>query len=324
MRTNRAASGQRPRRILAFQSKQLLKALASLVSRRLRPAQRHAIMVAASAEIRGRELAEQDVPTIHASLINTRTSDTLFVLGRAPNIDELQSDHWIEISRHDSIGFNSWTSHAFVPTHYLAQAPLTEGTISRLCSEQYAESTIMLRGTLLARQGIEAPGLRSLLEKYPVHNGRLQYLPELPLDGDADASAEDILMYLRQLGLWTFGAIPPVIPKFRATVGLAVSLGYCMGYRRIVVCGSDSRTLGYARGSRADGGQGDWLSSRVAYLRTDLWTHESRIHSVTKVSDFLRAIDRDLRANFSGAVYWGAPSGPKYGLASFWSASRVR
>lgn len=308
----------RTRRVLSFQTKQLATAIASFVARHLRPSQRHSIMVTASAEARRHELATQDVSAVDASIIDTRRSDTLFILGRAPNINELDSEHWEEISKHDSIGFNSWTRHEFVPTHYLVQAPLTTETTDRLCSRQYADSIIMLRGTRIARQGLEAPRLRSLLERHPSRSSRLRYLPELPIDGDAVASAEEILVSLRQLGLWTFGHIPPVVPKFRATVGLAVSLGYCMGYRRIVLCGSDSRTIGYATRVGSDGETGSWHSSALTYFRTDLWTHESRLYSVTRVSDFFRAIDCDLRANFSGALYWGAPNKSKYGLEPFW------
>ena len=44
--------------------------------------------------------------------------DTVFILGSGAIITELSPSQWELIRAHDSIGFNNWTMHPFVPTFY--------------------------------------------------------------------------------------------------------------------------------------------------------------------------------------------------------------
>ena len=50
-----------------------------------------------------------------------KTSDTLFVLGSGPSINDLTADDWATIGTHNSVGFNWWMVHDFVPSFYLFQ-----------------------------------------------------------------------------------------------------------------------------------------------------------------------------------------------------------
>src|SRR5271168_4885428 len=51
-------------------------------------------------------------------LRNLRTSDTLFVLGSAWSINEIDDERWQIIGRHDSVGINFWPAHPFVPRFF--------------------------------------------------------------------------------------------------------------------------------------------------------------------------------------------------------------
>src|SRR5271157_4008789 len=44
-----------------------------------------------------------------------RTSDTVFVLGSGWSINEVPAERWDVMGRHDTIGFNFWPVHPFVP-----------------------------------------------------------------------------------------------------------------------------------------------------------------------------------------------------------------
>ncbi len=44
-----------------------------------------------------------------------KTSDTVFILGSGWSINEIPDNRWDVIGRHDTIGFNFWPVHPFVP-----------------------------------------------------------------------------------------------------------------------------------------------------------------------------------------------------------------
>ena len=47
-----------------------------------------------------------------------KKSDTIFVLGNGPTINDVTEDQWRHIAKCDSIGVNVWPVHKFVPTFY--------------------------------------------------------------------------------------------------------------------------------------------------------------------------------------------------------------
>lgn len=55
-----------------------------------------------------------------------KTSDTVFILGSGASITELSTDQWAVIKKHDSIGFNMWPLHDFIPTYYFFEATSTK------------------------------------------------------------------------------------------------------------------------------------------------------------------------------------------------------
>lgn len=246
-----------------------------------------------------------------------RSSDTLFVLGSAPDINKLSKNHWEEISGSDSVGFNSWTRHPFAPTFFFAQY-FSSDVAQRLASKDYKKTRIILRGDHIARQGLRVPGLQEFLSSRSPST--LRFMPEIPISRSVERiSSSDALALLQAIGLWQRGTVPPLVPKFRSTIGLAVAFGYVMGYDKIVVCGSDPTTAGHFWDDH-----GVSIGSRFTrwwdYLRSDLWTHESRWFAPNTVSSYLRAIDGDLRELGGGGVYSGNVDASHYGLRSLWTS----
>ena len=47
-----------------------------------------------------------------------KRSDTLFVLASGTSINQIPPARWKVIDQHDSVGFNYWPIHSFVPTMY--------------------------------------------------------------------------------------------------------------------------------------------------------------------------------------------------------------
>jgi len=306
--------------VLAFLlARRALKVIFAFIARRIlvqRPL-RYTIETVKGTASQRSAFAALGIPTVSADFLKTRGSDTLFILGSAPNINDFENYHFDVIRQNDSMGFNSWSRHTFVPTHYLAQAPLAESVIERLTSHEYAATCLLLRGDKIAREGPLARGVQDLLRRHASPTKMVSYLAEFPINHEIAVEADDVLDFLKALGLWSFGEIAHFVPKFRTTVGLATALGYAMGYRTIVVCGSDSRSLGHFWDDRQTA-RGR-LDSARAYFRSDLWMHESRLLASNTQSDYFAAIDRDLRANHDGGVFWGALSGNAFGLRDYWS-----
>ncbi len=52
---------------------------------------------------------------------NYKKSDTIFILGSGSSVNDLTEENWTVINSHDSIGFNFWLIHEFVPTFYFIE-----------------------------------------------------------------------------------------------------------------------------------------------------------------------------------------------------------
>lgn len=50
-----------------------------------------------------------------------RRSDTVFILGSGSSVNDLNEADWDTIATSDSIGFNQWLIHSFVPTFYFVE-----------------------------------------------------------------------------------------------------------------------------------------------------------------------------------------------------------
>src|SRR4051812_5714569 len=51
-------------------------------------------------------------------LARYRRSDTLFILGSGPSINRISAERWQAIAQHDTVGFNFWLCHSYLPTFY--------------------------------------------------------------------------------------------------------------------------------------------------------------------------------------------------------------
>ena len=55
-----------------------------------------------------------------------KKSDTIFILGSGASINDLTDKDWDTIKKHDSVGFNFWMVHDFVPTYYFFEPCLED------------------------------------------------------------------------------------------------------------------------------------------------------------------------------------------------------
>lgn len=177
----------------------------------------------------------------HGQILNNdflkyKTSDTIFLLGSGPSINLITKDQWDHITKHNSIGFNYWLVHDFVPTFFMYQG-VDEAMLNLLNDsiDKYSEVPFILRGTDIAFSRFNINDSRiNLLRRNPVY-----FLNSFPVSSRSNIEINKLIRFMESLGFLNFGEISRITPKFRSTLGLLLSLSYQMGYKKIVLCGMD-------------------------------------------------------------------------------------
>ncbi|HCX34295.1 MAG TPA: hypothetical protein DHV08_12650 [Rhodocyclaceae bacterium] len=172
-------------------------------------------------------------------LARVKKSDTLFILGSGDSINEIRAQEWSQISSADSLGFNGWYLHAFVPSVFvtepgkdLDQLALEYASIEK----RYAgrDTPILIKDMERYRR----EEMASILEVMPRRlHPRIALTWDWELREDDPARFSARLARLARLGIVT-GAGYPVI-RTRSSVFYLLVLALRAGYRRIVLCGID-------------------------------------------------------------------------------------
>lgn len=248
--------------------------------------------------IASRRLSEMGILPINIRRDFAGRTDTLYILGSARNVNELQSHHWRSISESDAIGFNSWTRHSFVPSYFAVQS-FDQEIVHELASERYQNCTILVRAEHVLRGRAQASGLESLLSAVGVE--RVRFLPEVSVARQfGSISPKDTFSWLAELWDWYPGGEPRLFPKFRATIGLLVAVGFAVGYRRIVVCGVDPHRPGYFW----DAGQGR-TARHLCFLESGVWSHDCRWYAKNTLSAYVSEMSREMRRHGGDGIYSG-------------------
>ncbi len=181
-----------------------------------------------------RRLEEFDLATI-------KGSDVLFVLGSGASINQITAERWTVISSHDSVGFNFWPIHPFVPKMYFFESNP---------ADFYPEHDRRMLKVLADRAADYERTLKVVMD---IANPAHQYIFDLPEDfRHSTHSAETVLLVARnrkELGQGIRRLVERgefersdhlgALLKITGTLSTMITLGVRMGYRRIVLCGID-------------------------------------------------------------------------------------
>lgn len=170
-----------------------------------------------------------------------KKSDTLFLLGSGPSINGISKARWDVIARHDTIGFNFWLCHPFVPTLYFYE---------RIEAQQWGN---LHRGFLAAatRRSDDYRGVPKVVTELVA--GRPPLAADLPPSWRENlytvdpislaARNEDEFSYalalLRRRGVFEPTGRIRHLFKYASTLSALIALGVVLRYRRIVLCGID-------------------------------------------------------------------------------------
>lgn len=168
-----------------------------------------------------------------SELLRRKKSDTLVILGSGKSINEITKDHWEEFADYDTIGFNFWPIHSFVPNFYFFETPRDGGRFNVfkklfICIEQqYKSSLIIYKDSRFSKDATLRDlvfGAGFFMDFFSVPGSSLRYFK----------SSLSIIDFLYRYGLFqsiNFG-------KRASIIGL-LFLGIKMKYKRIIICGID-------------------------------------------------------------------------------------
>lgn len=173
-----------------------------------------------------------------------RRSDTVFILGSGASIGDMTPEDFAEIAKHDSIAFNFWAVHSFVPSIYFI-----EGISPRPRYECFLE---------LMRKRAAAYRDTPLVVEWKLWSARGNRIADLPPDIRHNA-VYNVPWYMpvssarqarTRLGAWlrryaTRGERLSNLVHHRATISTLIMFAWAMGWRRIVLCGVDLNDTRY-------------------------------------------------------------------------------
>ncbi len=187
------------------------------------------------------------IPLLDIEVFRRRkNSDTVFVLGSGSSINRIGSERWQAIAAHDTIGFNFWPIHPFVPTFYLFESlpPASK-------DPTFHPGMFPLLLELFARRADDYARTPKLVSNLAQAGDQLVFhLPEgwkqelyaaEPMTYPARSSAEfrSALKYAEGKNAFDPAGRAARLFKYSSNLVACLTLALRLGYRRIVLCGVD-------------------------------------------------------------------------------------
>src|ERR1019366_871220 len=171
-----------------------------------------------------------------------KTSDTVFILGSGWSINDIPEKRWDVIGRHDTIGFNFWPVHAFVPRIFVFENLRT--SIQQDLNSAFL--TIIQRRAHDYRHTVKIAtephpqSERQLLHELPLGFRENLYIGyTAPVTARSEAELEAGISFLRSSGVFEAADSVEWLFKYGGSVIAGLNLAVRMNYKRIVLCGID-------------------------------------------------------------------------------------
>jgi hypothetical protein len=180
------------------------------------------------------------------NLAQVKTSDKLFILGSGSSINNISAERWAAIARHDTVGFNLWLIHPFVPRMYFFEAPFDSEsklfeTLQHLMSQRAQDYRLTLKVvTELSNTWPEAK-----LPIPPEWKGKLYSVDTVPVAARDEREFAYAFAYLLRKGLFHPATRVRYLYKQLSTLSMLLSLAARLQYKAVVLCGVDLKDSRY-------------------------------------------------------------------------------
>lgn len=186
-------------------------------------------------------------PFSELNFSDLKRSDTLFILGNGPSINQISEARWRIIESQDAVASNFWLYHRFVPNLYFfelidpATAPAIYKEFVRVANSRGSQYRSVIKiVTELHRQRVSM--LNALSSDW--RDNTYTFKP-VPLAARNEEEFSYALSYLKGKGVFEPAQGTQYLFKYGSTLTAQVALGLTMQYKQIVLCGMDLRTSGY-------------------------------------------------------------------------------
>jgi hypothetical protein len=183
----------------------------------------------------------------HVDLLKIKSSDTLFVLGSGPSINRISAERWQLITANDTLGFNFWLYHSFVPKFYFFES------IEKPASPEVFDSFLALTRR---RAADYASTVKVVTEFHRLETQTMDHLPpefrknvfavhkvEAPARNEAEFARA--LQYLQRRRAFQVTGRFSSLLKYASSLTSILVFALKLGYKRIVLCGIDLKTPDY-------------------------------------------------------------------------------
>jgi hypothetical protein len=171
-----------------------------------------------------------------------KTSDTLFVLGSGKSIADYSTAQFAEIALHDSIGFNFWLLHPFVPTYYTAECKPDSSRSDDLWrnlevrSDEYSRVPVIFKySKAFIQQCVHLP--EKLTSVYLASH--------FAIPGMSVEAFRKWLTLLDSIGCFSPQGANGIIMFRQASLSWLLTFAMQLGYTKIIFCGVDLNTPKY-------------------------------------------------------------------------------
>lgn len=180
-------------------------------------------------------------------LSQVKKSPVLFVLGSGASINQISAERWAGISAHDSVGFNFWLFHPFVPKMYFFES--TGGSAPTEHDRRHVEALLRraadYEGTVKVVMDLAQAGHQYIFDLPAEFRHSVYAAGTVPLIARNREELAKGIGHLLDQGEFTCSDHLASLLKVTGTLTTMITLGVRMGYRTIVLCGVDLNSAEY-------------------------------------------------------------------------------
>ena len=171
-----------------------------------------------------------------------KTSDTVFLLGSGSSINQISDRQWSVVKQHDTIGFNFWPVHSFVPRIFVFES------VAEVRQKILFSKFLSLLNSR-AKAYAHVPKIVTEAKKLELRQIATELTPEfkknlyvgytVSIVARKESELEQGLKFLAGKDYFTPDYRAGRLFKYGGSVIAMISLALKMNYRRIVLCGID-------------------------------------------------------------------------------------
>lgn len=254
-----------------------------------------------------------------------KSSDTVFILGSGSSINCISGEQWEHIDAHDTIGFNNWTLHPYVPTYYFFEPTSLKNESQKRMNQQIYNNL-----SVRSRDYNKVAVIMHYLERYFFDYGVLQAFDkndnlyfQSPVNVPGDSLVELDMAYQRAFERGYFNSVNKSVYR-RGSVAKIIHFAVACGYKKVVLLGVDLNTSPYffdEPGIKLPEGCVDLSFTKKTHFEQVHDTVNTDIHSITML-DVIKIVQKNIFCNMGIKLFNGSElSALRSELPCYWHES---